>query len=79
MNLPHVVDVVERLTAALEPADVVLGGGNVNKLQKLPPGCHASDNANAFIGGRFPGQAALGHALRIRRPFGEIREMRNGA
>ena len=29
--------------------------------------------------GGFPGQAALGHALRIRRPFGEIREMRNDA
>ena len=47
----HVVDVVERLTAALEPDDVVLGGGNVKKLKTLPPGCRASDNANAFIGG----------------------------
>jgi polyphosphate glucokinase len=47
----HVVDVVKRLTAALEPGDVVLGGGNVKKLKKLPPGCRASDNANAFIGG----------------------------
>jgi polyphosphate glucokinase len=46
-----VVDVVERLLAALEPGDVVLGGGNVKKLKKLPPGCRASDNANAFIGG----------------------------
>ena len=47
----HVVDVVECLTAALEPGDVVLGGGNVKKLKKLPPGCRASDNAKAFIGG----------------------------
>jgi polyphosphate glucokinase len=47
----HVVDVVKRLIAALEPGDVVLGGGNVKKLKKLPPGCRASDNANAFIGG----------------------------
>lgn len=47
----HVVDVVERLVAALEPDDVILGGGNVNKLKKLPPGCRAGDNANAFIGG----------------------------
>ena len=46
-----VVDVVKRLSAALEPGDVVLGGGNVHKLKKLPPGCRASDNANAFIGG----------------------------
>jgi polyphosphate glucokinase len=47
----HVADVVERLIAALEPEDVVLGGGNVHKLKKLPPGCRAGDNANAFKGG----------------------------
>ncbi|MCK9394043.1 MAG: hypothetical protein M0Q44_00420 [Methylobacter sp.] len=47
----HVVDVVERLIAALEPDDVVLGGGNVNNLKELPPGCRASDNTKAFIGG----------------------------
>ena len=47
----HVKDVVERLVAALEPDDVVLGGGNVKKLKKLPPGCRAGDNNNAFVGG----------------------------
>jgi len=47
----HVADVVERLTAALEPDDVVLGGGNVKKLKELPKGCHEGDNANAFLGG----------------------------
>ena len=31
-----VVDVVKRLSAALEPGDVVLGGGNVHKLKKRP-------------------------------------------
>jgi polyphosphate glucokinase len=46
-----VVDVVARLTAALEPDDVVLGGGNVHKLDELPPGTRAGDNANAFAGG----------------------------
>ena len=40
-----------RLTAALEPDYVVLGGGNVKKLPALPPGCVAGDNANAFVGG----------------------------
>jgi polyphosphate glucokinase len=44
-------DVVALLIAALEPEDVVLGGGNVKKLKKLPPGCRAGDNANAFLGG----------------------------
>jgi polyphosphate glucokinase len=46
-----VADVVERLSAALEPEDIVLGGGNIAKLKKLPPGCRAGDNANAFRGG----------------------------
>jgi polyphosphate glucokinase len=47
----HVADVVERLIAALEPDDVVLGGGNVKKLKELPKGCREGDNANAFLGG----------------------------
>ncbi len=46
-----VADVVERLVTALEPDEVVLGGGNVRNLKKLPPGCRAGDNANAFPGG----------------------------
>ena len=46
-----VEDVVSRLIAALEPEDVVLGGGNVHQLDPLPPGCRAGDNANAFLGG----------------------------
>ena len=46
-----VAEVVAYLTAALEPEDVVLGGGNVKQLDKLPPGCRAGDNANAFVGG----------------------------
>ena len=46
-----VADVVTRLIAALEPEDVVLGGGNVKQLKELPPGCRAGDNANAFVGG----------------------------
>jgi len=47
----HVADVVAYLIAALQPNDVVLGGGNVNQLKELPPGCRAGDNANAFLGG----------------------------
>jgi polyphosphate glucokinase len=47
----NVADVVAYLTAALEPEDVVLGGGNVKQLEKLPLGCRAGDNANAFVGG----------------------------
>jgi polyphosphate glucokinase len=47
----NVEDVVARLITALEPEDVVLGGGNLKHLVQLPAGCRAGDNANAFIGG----------------------------
>jgi polyphosphate glucokinase len=46
-----VADMVARLTAALQPDDVVLGGGNVKKLSEIPPGSRAGDNDNAFQGG----------------------------
>ena len=44
-------DVVARLIAALEPDDTVIGGGNVAKLDVLPPQCRAWANSNAFRGG----------------------------
>jgi polyphosphate glucokinase len=44
-------DVVARLIAALEPDDVVLGGGNAKQLKAMPTGCREGDNANAFLGG----------------------------
>jgi polyphosphate glucokinase len=47
----HVTVVVELLQAALEPDEVVIGGGNAKKLAELPPGCRLGDNANAFTGG----------------------------
>ena len=46
-----VADVVSRLVAALEPDDVVIGGGNAKKLKQLPKGCRMGNNANAFRGG----------------------------
>jgi polyphosphate glucokinase len=44
-------DVVERFIAALEPDEVVLGGGNSKKLKKLPVRCRLGTNENAFVGG----------------------------
>lgn len=46
-----VKDVIERLVAATEPDDVVIGGGNLIHLKTLPKGCRAGNNDNAFIGG----------------------------
>jgi polyphosphate glucokinase len=67
-----VVDVVMSLKAALEPDDVVLGGGNVKYLKELPPGCRRGDNANAFVGGfRLWGKAARGEASSM--PRGGLR------
>ena len=48
----HVAEVVTRLRAALEPDDVVLGGGNAKFLRTpLPKGTRLGSNANAFVGG----------------------------
>ncbi len=47
----YVAKAVAQLIAALEPEDVVLGGGNAKQLTTLPPNCRAGDNANAFLGG----------------------------
>ena len=44
-------DVVERLSAAFEVDYVVLGGGNANRLHRLPRGARLGSNANAFTGG----------------------------
>ena len=47
----HVEMVVEKLTQALEPDDVVIGGGNAKKLKELPPHSRLGNNSNAFLGG----------------------------
>ena len=47
----EVVKVIETLRAALEPDEVVLGGGNIKFLHELPTGVRLGDNANAFLGG----------------------------
>jgi polyphosphate glucokinase len=73
----HVADVVARLIAALQPDDVVLGGGNVKKLKELPRGCRAGDNANAFLGGfRLWEQAGDRTLPPPQRPV--LREVRRG-
>jgi polyphosphate glucokinase len=46
-----VAKVVAILAAALEPDDIVLGGGNAKKLKALPPRCRVGSNASAFTGG----------------------------
>jgi polyphosphate glucokinase len=46
-----VADVVAKLSAALEPEYVVLGGGNAKKLDPLPPNARLGSNENAFAGG----------------------------
>jgi polyphosphate glucokinase len=45
-----VLEMIERLIAALEPDYVVLGGGNADKLAELPPNVRLGANTNAFLG-----------------------------
>jgi polyphosphate glucokinase len=44
-------EVTKEFVAAFLVDDVVLGGGNVKKLDRLPKGCRPGANANAFLGG----------------------------
>jgi polyphosphate glucokinase len=47
----HALDVVGLLRAALQPDYVVLGGGNAQKIGRLPDGVRLGNNAKAFAGG----------------------------
>jgi predicted NBD/HSP70 family sugar kinase len=47
----QVARITEKLKTALEADYVVLGGGNIKKLKKLPPGTRLGNNQNAFLGG----------------------------
>jgi polyphosphate glucokinase len=46
-----VAEAIALLTAALEPEDVVLGGGNAKKLDMLAADVRLGANDNAFLGG----------------------------
>jgi len=45
-----VAETVERLTAALEPDYVVLGGGNAKRLDEVPANARLGANDNSFVG-----------------------------
>jgi polyphosphate glucokinase len=47
----RVEDVVAHLSAALEPDEVLLGGGNAALLKTLPPHCRLGGNDDAYTGG----------------------------
>jgi polyphosphate glucokinase len=46
-----VYQVVVKFISALELDDVVIGDGNVTKMDTVPPGCRVGGNALAFRGG----------------------------
>jgi len=47
----HVEDVVDRFRDAFLMDEIVIGGGNVKKLKRVPPGVRLGDNSHAFKGG----------------------------
>jgi polyphosphate glucokinase len=49
--LRHVAHVVEALQHALQADYVVVGGGSVKRLERLPASARPGSNANAFTGG----------------------------
>jgi polyphosphate glucokinase len=46
-----VLETIANFAAALQPDDIVLGGGNADDLGELPPGVRLGDNESAFLGG----------------------------
>jgi predicted NBD/HSP70 family sugar kinase len=46
-----VTAVIEQLKLTFEAEYVVLGGGNAQRVDTLPPGVRLGDNRNAFVGG----------------------------
>ena len=68
-----VAEVVAQLRSVLEADYVVLGGGNVRKLKKLPRGVHRGDNRNAFVGGVRLWQQSAENMLVLRR-LGKARD-----
>ena len=47
----HVGDLVDALRKALLPEDIVIGGGNVRYLKRMPPHTRRGNNRDAFKGG----------------------------
>ena len=47
----HVEKIVTAFLDRVHADDIVLGGGEVKNLKKLPNRCRAGNNANAFLGG----------------------------
>ncbi|MGC4053001.1 MAG: ROK family protein [Paludibaculum sp.] len=68
----HVRDVIARLMAALQPEEVVLGGGNAKKLNELPPLCRTGTNGDAFAGGFRLWEMENGNASSERKNRGKI-------
>ena len=46
-----VTEVIDHVASILDVDEVVIGGGNVDKLEKLPARCRAGDNTYALRGG----------------------------
>jgi polyphosphate glucokinase len=47
----QVAKAIERLSEALEPEYIVIGGGNSKRLKELPINCRLGENSKAFEGG----------------------------
>ncbi len=60
-----VSEALSHLIRALQPDEVVIGGGNAKKLTGLPKGCRLGDNADAFLGGFRLWEAELGQVRKI--------------
>ena len=68
--------VIAKLSAALQPDYVVLGGGNAKLVGELPPNVRLGNNMNAFVGGFRLWEAEAKPAPRHRPPPKEVQPPR---
>ncbi|HLB33886.1 MAG: ROK family protein [Verrucomicrobia bacterium RIFCSPHIGHO2_12_FULL_41_10] len=64
----EVIKVLEIFQAALEPEEIVLGGGNAKNLKEIPSACRLAANSNAFIGGFRLWEHPAGKSTAVAKP-----------
>jgi polyphosphate glucokinase len=64
----NVAEVIDQLKKAMAADYVVLGGGNVKLLKKLPPDTRLGSNMNAFVGGARLWQETKARSTKPKKP-----------
>lgn len=63
----EVKKIIEIFRSALEPEEIVIGGGNAKLIESAPEGCRLAENSNAFIGGFRLWEHPMGKPTAVKR------------